>query len=371
MDDPDMCNGSSSVNLTSQQDIDAFVDNMQQCGTLFDSFYIVSPTSDLVFPDEFSADTISVTGLQGPLTLDLNATQSVDDLYMEDFRAGTLILPTVPSAAATTRSAPPRVLEVTLASTSEETVVETRGRVDVYGNGTRYWNQSNPAIEVTMHDMLTLTSLQVQNSNIISPELRLIQDLALDFSVLFTDFDHYIHDELEHGWWPVELVGGSFAIQDWSSGTVRLPLATSVGKQLSIRDCINSAFVLPALISVGSLIMENNGESILPGDFRNLQFADSIELRGKIDTSGSGNIFPSLKLVKQSITIEASNSDFNCSHLAFQQSQGLIGQLNCKVPGGGNGSNTDPESSARRNGVSRGIWLGASVGIAIALLSNL
>ncbi|KAI3318795.1 hypothetical protein HD806DRAFT_511000 [Xylariaceae sp. AK1471] len=399
------CSDTQMFNFSSQQDIDASVSDLVMCRDRDVFINVVSPTTDLVFPPGLVASNISVTGIKTALNVTLDETNSVGELYMQDFSFGSLFLP---SSRLSVREA--RVLSVNL--TSSATYRYYYHGIQVYGNATPQWTQVGGSTKVTLWNITSLTSLTLQGHTVFSsPTLTRVQDLEMDGGGLEAWRLSYIHnnttmtnfiypilasDSLAFGgdltvqhrnntydddpiydadhnptnWeWVMESVGGNFAIQDWSNATMNIPSLTTVGKQLSVRDSINSSFVFSGLTSVGSLVMENNGESILPGDFRDLEFADSIELKGKIDNTLIGNIFPSLKLVKQSITIEASNSGFNCSHLAFQQSQGLIGQVNCKAIHDNN-SSTDPYSSAKGTGVSRGIWFGVCVNVAIALLST-
>ncbi|KAI0509366.1 hypothetical protein F5B22DRAFT_326932 [Xylaria bambusicola] len=384
--------------ISSQQDIDASTTGLAQCTGNDVSINIISPTTDLIFPPGLLVNNISVTGLEDHLNLDLNATDLVENLYIEEFYNGSLILPVPvePFGGA--------VRAVTLANSRRSQW--TYDTVQVYGNGTSEWRQVNGSRLTTFQDITYLSVLQLQDTAITSPTLKSITDLESDGAVLrvpqlayiynatFTNFffptlsslslqvggdlmvqhrvpldDDDPAKDLVNSLWDVQSVDGNFAVQDWSNGTLDLSTLTTVGKQLSVRDSINTKFVFSDLSSVGNLVMENNGESLLPGDFRNLEFADSIQLKGKIDTSSFGNIFPSLKLVKQSITIEASNNDFNCSHLVFQQSQGLIGQVDCNGLDGDD-SNMDPPSSATMSGISRGVWVGIGISIATAVLLN-
>ncbi|KAI8632788.1 hypothetical protein F5Y19DRAFT_330260 [Xylariaceae sp. FL1651] len=384
--------------ISTQQDIDASATGLEQC-TGNDVFInIISPTTQLVFPPGLLVNNISITNPQtnslDSLHLNLNATDIVNDLYVEDFYDGSIVLPIqVDPRNGTVRS---------IALTTRQQIQLSTIQIDVYGNGTSNWKQVNTR-KSTLRDITRLSILQLQNSTLFSSTLKFVEDLEIDNGGLavselsyignnatFTSFNvpsiasqplqvgsnltaqHKINDDDEDltGYvWGIQSVGGNFAIQDWSNATLPLSTLTTVGKQLLIYDSSNSTFIFSALTSVGNLTMQNNGESLLPGDFRNLEFADSIQLKGRMDTSSLGNIFPSLKFVKQSITIEASNDDFNCSHLAFQQSQGLIGQLIC------NGLDTDnpnksPPSSATRSGISWGVWVSIGVTIAITVLSN-
>ncbi|TGJ83877.1 hypothetical protein E0Z10_g4878 [Xylaria hypoxylon] len=386
-------------NISSQLDIDASTTDFQQCRSNDAFINIISPTTDLVFPPGLRVNNISATGLHRSLNLNLNATDIVDNLYIQEFYDGSLVLPIqVDLHNGTIRS---------IALTNSEPSYATYDRVNVYGNGTSEWKQVNGR-RVIFYDITYLSVLQLQDTGLSSSTLKSIGDLEIDGGVLeaseltfirnnatLTNFvvpvlssqpldvggdltvrhkvnvedDEPSAGELADFSWLVHSVDGNFDVEDWSNSTLRLPELTAVGKQLSVHDSINSTFVFSALTSVGNLTMQNNGGSLLPGDFRNLEWADSIQLRGNMDTSSFGNIFPSLKLVKQSITIEASNTDFNCSRLAFQQSQGLIGQLSC------NGldvddARADPPSVATRSGVSQGVLVSIGIAIAIAVLVN-
>lgn len=316
MVNPDSYPCSQGFNVSSQQDIDASSTGIAQCSRVADVFInVVSPTTDLVFPFGLFVNNISVTNPEHSLNLDLNATNVVKNLYIEEFLNGSLVLPTQISAFHQT------VRSVTVTSSFRSQL--TTDNVQVYGNGTSEWKQVNGPRLTTFQDIMYLDVLQLQDAAISSPRLKTVSNLesyggallagqlAYVDNATFTNFffpilssqslrvggdltvqhrarldddDDDSARELADSLWDVQSVGGSFAIQDWSNGTLELSTLKTVGKELSVRDSINTTFVFSDLNSVGDLVMENNGESLLPGDFRNLEFADSIQLKGNMDT---------------------------------------------------------------------------------------
>ncbi|KAI8945706.1 hypothetical protein F4801DRAFT_567366 [Xylaria longipes] len=287
---------SQGFNISSQQDIDASTTGLAQC-IGFDVFInVVSPTTDLVFSPGLSVNNISVTNGEDSLSLNLNATDIVEDLYIEDFFAGSLVLP----IQVDPRNGTVRSVTVTNSRRNQR----TDDNVQVYGNGTSEWKQVNGSRTTTLQDITYLSVLQLQDAALISPTLKSIMDLEIDGGVLrvsqlafisnatFTNsifpvlssqslqvggdltVQHRVHlddddpaREIADSLWDVQSVDGNFAIQDWSNGTLELSTLTTVGKQLSGRDSVNTIFVFSDLNSVGNLVMENNGESLLPGDF--------------------------------------------------------------------------------------------------------
>ncbi|KAI1745219.1 hypothetical protein F4680DRAFT_465277 [Xylaria scruposa] len=111
----------------------------------------------------------------------------------------------------------------------------------------------------------------------------------------------------------------------------------------------------------GNISMTDNPATTLPW-FPDLRRATNIQLRGNIDTSQGPNIFPSLTTVPGTVTVEAWNSDFNCSQLVRQMQAGIIHNLVCNGTDGTK-SNTSKGSSS----LSEGAWtsLGTAIGIVV------
>ncbi|KAJ8127281.1 hypothetical protein O1611_g6354 [Lasiodiplodia mahajangana] len=304
---------SQGFTISSQQDIDASATGLAQCANLDAFINVVSPTTDLVFPPGLSVNNISVANTERSLNLNLNATDVVEDLFIAEFYDGSLVLPT----HVHTFNESVRSITVTNSRRSQR----SDDNVQVSGNGTGEWRQVNGSTTTTFQDLTYLNVLQLQDTAVVSQTLKSITTLESDNAVLylsqltflynatFTNFifptvsseslrvagdltvQHRVHlddddpaRDVADSLWDVQSVDGNFAIQDWSNGTLDVSTLTTVGKELSIRDSTNTTFVFTDLNSVGNLVMENNGESLLPGDFRNLEFADSIQLKGRLDT---------------------------------------------------------------------------------------
>ncbi|KAI0456059.1 hypothetical protein F5B21DRAFT_169749 [Xylaria acuta] len=78
--------------------------------------------------------------------------------------------------------------------------------------------------------------------------------------------------------------------------------------------------------------MTDNPNSTLPW-FPDLRRAANIQLRGNIDTSQGPNISPALTTVPGTMTVGAWNSDFNCSQLVCNGTDGTQSDM-----GGGTAS---------------------------------
>ncbi|KAI1123395.1 hypothetical protein F5Y10DRAFT_251893 [Nemania abortiva] len=390
--------------ISSQQDISTKFTELRQCygdvGPPFVNFInIDSPTTDLAFPARLWTQNVTVTGFQN-LLLNLSGAQSVEALYIEDFYNASLVLPFDDYLST--------VGAVVLNSSNQATEVERQ--VNVYGNATGQWIQTNGSY-TTLHDIEFLDKIYAETSQILSfpklsnviylesnagnfyfPQLSVASNATFTSHIIpanlpqslqvthnltirhnggerFTSLklDGTVTSDYE---WNIQSVGTDFVVSEISNATIILSNLTSVGNSLWVNNSVNSTFAFPDLRNVGTLVMEGNGNSPLPGDLRSLEFADSIVLKGPIDTSSSGNIFPSLKLVKGSVTIEVWNDDFNCSKLVSQQMDGLIGHLSC------NGTDINmpvmpsqaPQTGAANKGLSQGAWAGIGVGIAIFVI---
>ncbi|ETS76094.1 hypothetical protein PFICI_11481 [Pestalotiopsis fici W106-1] len=172
--------------------------------------------------------------------------------------------------------------------------------------------------------------------------------------------------------WNIHHVEGHFIVSNVSNVAISMPNLTNVNAQLTIENCVNSTFSFASTTSIPVLLMQNNPGSLLPGNFRTLQFADTVVLNGNIDMSSNGNIFPSLRLVQGQVTIEAWNADFNCSKLVQQQRDGLIGHLTCNGTDSGNSTTTtsvQPVPSDQGSSLSLGAWVGIGVGIGVLALA--
>lgn len=83
--------------------------------------------------------------------------------------------------------------------------------------------------------------------------------------------------------------------------------------------------------------------------------------------STGSNIFPSLVLVRDTVTIEAWNDDFNCSKLISQQNDRTINKLICN--GTSNVIYNKPEGASSTTTLSKGAWAGIGVGIGVVVFT--
>ncbi|RYP48251.1 hypothetical protein DL769_011222 [Monosporascus sp. CRB-8-3] len=168
----------------------------------------------------------------------------------------------------------------------------------------------------------------------------------------------------------------------------------SIGMNLIIQENGNCSFVFRKLIFIGgnvdivgnwnstfnfrevtrlmSLSMRNNTNSTLPGDFLNLEEAESIYLNGVIDTTAGSNIFPSLKRVRGSVVVEAWNKEFNCSKLGSLHQNGIINDLRCNGTDNGTLAATGGTNETASHAViSQGAWAGIGIGGGLLFLGVL
>ncbi|KAI1361720.1 hypothetical protein F5Y08DRAFT_11581 [Xylaria arbuscula] len=168
-------------------------------------------------------------------------------------------------------------------------------------------------------------------------------------------------------------IGQNASIYSNNNVHIGLDNLVTIGANFSFSNNTNCSLNLNQLSKVGDLMMMDNTNttlSILP----NLETAANIHLRGHIDTTAGINIFPALKLVSGSVTIEAWNSDFNCSKLVAQYRDNIIHNLSCN--GTDNGTAAVPETTQSTlpdtsRGLSDGAWAGIGVGIAAIVLGGL
>ncbi|KAI0828432.1 hypothetical protein F5Y06DRAFT_302289 [Hypoxylon sp. FL0890] len=148
----------------------------------------------------------------------------------------------------------------------------------------------------------------------------------------------------------------------------------SVGRNLAVQNNTNCIFNFKQITQVGNLLATDNPNTTLP-IFSNLERADSVHLRGYIDTSDGPNIFPALTYVPGTIIIEAWNDDFNCSKLVAQWHDRIINNLTCNGTDNGtdnaelSGNATNTSASEPQGSLSRGAWAGIGVGIGIVVLA--
>ncbi|KAK6949027.1 hypothetical protein Daesc_009099 [Daldinia eschscholtzii] len=146
-----------------------------------------------------------------------------------------------------------------------------------------------------------------------------------------------------------------------------------VGGDLVIYNNKNSTLSFDQLTEAGTISIVDNADTILPW-FPRLQRADSIHLRGYIDTSMGQNLFPVLSIVPGNVTIEAWNADFNCSKLVDQFRDNIIANLKCNGTNNATGTAAGPITNPvitqenQSSGLSAGAWAGIGVGIAIFVL---
>lgn len=178
--------------------------------------------------------------------------------------------------------------------------------------------------------------------------------------------DSNMHEEPEY-LGEVMTIGGNLLIHNVSDTDFIFDELTSVRDSIVIYGVTNCKFEFGKLTELTHLAMYDFDETSMPGDFFRLEEADTIHLNGIIDTS---NIFPSLKRVTGTVTVEPWNEDFNCSNLAQMYQDGIINELRCN--GTNNGTISDVgvnNNSPTANGtptLSPGAWAG--IGIALGLV---
>ncbi|KAI1753954.1 hypothetical protein F4782DRAFT_545306 [Xylaria castorea] len=164
-------------------------------------------------------------------------------------------------------------------------------------------------------------------------------------------------------------VGVDATIRSNANARIDISGLTSVSGVLSISNNTNCTIDVTKLSQVGTLAVVDNVDSAIPQLF-NLASAESIHLRGNIDTSSGPNILPSLTFVSGSVTIEPWNADFNCSRLVAQQQQGLINDLSCNGTSPSSSSVSSPSNAPSRPSLgasSQGLSKGAQVGIGVGV----
>ncbi|KAI3327304.1 hypothetical protein HD806DRAFT_389108 [Xylariaceae sp. AK1471] len=163
----------------------------------------------------------------------------------------------------------------------------------------------------------------------------------------------------------ITTVGEDLKISSMSNLYMDFESLTDVGGDLSLIDNTNCTWNFGQVTSAGSLTLLDNENTIIPL-FSHLQTVENIHLRGNIDTSSGPNIFPTLVLASGNVTVEAWNSDFNCSKLVSQWNDGLIHNLSCNGTGGTGTSTSNPAStSAAKLSSSPHLTTGALAGIGV------
>ncbi|KAJ8133563.1 hypothetical protein O1611_g55 [Lasiodiplodia mahajangana] len=163
----------------------------------------------------------------------------------------------------------------------------------------------------------------------------------------------------------VSFIGQNANLTSNTNVDLSLGQIATLGASLTASNNTNCTFGFNKLSEVtGNISITDNPDSIIPW-FPDLRRADNIHLRGNIDTSKGPNIFPALTTVAGTVTIEALNSDFNCSQLIRQEQAGIIRNLVCNGTDG-TGNDTSQGSST----LSGGPWAGVYVAIGIAAIQS-
>ncbi|KAI0394437.1 hypothetical protein F5Y17DRAFT_475693 [Xylariaceae sp. FL0594] len=153
---------------------------------------------------------------------------------------------------------------------------------------------------------------------------------------------------------------------------VHLSSLQSVGGDVDIVNNTSCSFSLDQLSNAGSIRMIDNPGSSIPS-LRRLEQADSIHIRGYINTTSGPNIFPSLKFVPGSVIIEPWNDDFSCSKLVAQFHDNIIASLSCNGTDNATSTATTTSPTSSSNGppsarLSEGQWAGIGIGAGILVL---
>ncbi|KAI1179455.1 hypothetical protein F4777DRAFT_477168 [Nemania sp. FL0916] len=167
------------------------------------------------------------------------------------------------------------------------------------------------------------TSLQINNSFI------------LESSVL-PDTESY---ERKIPFSRISTIGQNLEISSMFDHDLDFEGLSNIGGDLSLVGNNNCSWNFDQVTNAGSLTIIDNPDATIPL-FPKLQTVHNIHLRGNIDLSQGPNIFPSLVLASGNVTVEAWNSDYNCSKLVSQWNNGLINNLSCN---GTDGTDTSPK----------------------------
>ncbi|KAJ8119612.1 hypothetical protein ONZ43_g3476 [Nemania bipapillata] len=182
------------------------------------------------------------------------------------------------------------------------------------------------------------------NSLYLSPENSSSYEAALDF---------------------VSSIGYNVNLTSNSNVDLSLDQVETLGGDLFASDNLNCTLSFDKMSEItGNITMTDNPNSTLPW-LPDLRRAANIHMRGNIDTSHGPNIFPALTTVPGTVTIEAWNSDFNCSQLVQQMQAGIIRNLACNGTGG-----TKSDADAGSSSLSGGAWAGVGVAIGMIILQT-
>ncbi|KAI8625999.1 hypothetical protein F5Y19DRAFT_479079 [Xylariaceae sp. FL1651] len=383
---------SEGINITSQEDLDAYFDS---CNPATPLGFINAQASNITlkFPAGLNTENITVIDFSGVHSLDLSTASFVDSLYLDGRMGeneGHLALPIVDGShvfnislnsinAVNISGGASNTQDWSLRNVGYAALVEVKSvsQLLIYNSlGLFFQLEDIYALKAGNGSVLSMPMLSRVSGN---AELWGYSDLeSVTFSnirvgghltlrqrtdvknAVSTLFDGQAGSSSSFKL-SVQSVGGDLVLSEVPNATVIFSDLMSVGSRLAINSSPNSTFAFGNLTAVGSIEMESNANSPLPGGFRSLEFADTIHLNGHIDTSTTGNLFPSLRQVRGSVIIEAWNSDFNCSRLVSQQRDGSITHLYCNGTDNGNSTTISANRAQSHDGLSRGAWAGMAL----------
>ncbi|KAI1169446.1 hypothetical protein F4777DRAFT_232982 [Nemania sp. FL0916] len=179
-----------------------------------------------------------------------------------------------------------------------------------------------------------------------------------------TEFQERGHVDL----WRALSAGDQVNITANRNADIDLSQLATVGSTMRIQNNTNCTFNLDKLSAGQDIYMLDNMDTVLPA-LPGLQSADNIHFRGIISTSSGPNIFPFLKYVSGTVTIEAWNNDFDCSKLVSLQRDHIIHNLICNGTNGTqNITNSLPGASPSSSGLMASSWAGIGIGIAVVVI---
>ncbi|RYP71647.1 hypothetical protein DL770_008104 [Monosporascus sp. CRB-9-2] len=222
--------------------------------------------------------------------------------------------------------------------------------------------------QVTGLEMNNLASVHDLQNVTVEFSLQLGPSVPTTVDNPYIVHNHYIADTLSS----IVSVGTNLTIVGNGNYSFVFRELTSVGGDIVIVDNTDCVFNFREVTRLTNLLMRNNPNSTLPGDFLHLEEAESIYLNGIIDTIAGSNIFPSLKRVRGSVVVEAWNKEFNCSKLVALHQGGIINDLRCNGTGNGTLATTETTNEmASPAAISQGAWTGIGVGGGLLFLGAL
>ncbi|RWA11471.1 hypothetical protein EKO27_g3625 [Xylaria grammica] len=229
--------------------------------------------------------------------------------------------------------------------------VQITGRTDCEYLMLNYHSAYNLTLIDTAHSRLDILAPFAVNGTLVADSLQLSPENSSSYDPQPLYF--------------ISSIGEDAHLLSGANVDLSLDEVETLGGSLVASNNKNCTFSFDKLSEVkGNISMTDNPDSALPW-FPDLRRAANIELRGNINTSHGPNIFPALTTVPGTVTIEAWNSDFNCSQLVKQMQAGIIQNLVCNGTDGTQGDTSGSPSSP-----AGGAWTILGVAVGIMVLQN-